>query len=81
MANAQFLRYGSKHLEQNFFFYCIRLDRFSPEEPSLPRTGYFKTITTIQLVWYFAISAVATSDGSVTARVKRNYALTMIAEI
>ena len=29
MANAQLLRYGSKHLGQNFFFYFIVLDRFS----------------------------------------------------
>ena len=35
MANAQLLRYGSKHLGQNFFFYFIVLDRFFPEEPSL----------------------------------------------
>jgi hypothetical protein len=28
MANAQLLMYGSKHLEQNFFFYCFNLDRF-----------------------------------------------------
>jgi hypothetical protein len=27
--NAQLLRYGSKHLGQNFFFYFIVLDRFS----------------------------------------------------
>jgi hypothetical protein len=47
---AQLLKYGSKHLGQNFFFYCVCLDRSFPEEPSLPRTGYFKTVATIQLV-------------------------------
>jgi hypothetical protein len=41
---AQLLRYGSKHLGQNFFFYFIVLDRFFPEEPSLPRTGYFNGV-------------------------------------
>jgi hypothetical protein len=56
--NAQLLRYESKHLGQNFFFYFIVLDRFFPEEPSLPRTGYFETVATIQLVWCFPISAV-----------------------
>jgi hypothetical protein len=63
MANPQFLRYESKHLGQNFFFYCVCLDRFFPEEPSLPRTGYFKTVATIQLVWCVPISAVSTSNG------------------
>jgi hypothetical protein len=58
MANAQLLRYGSKHLGQNFFFYCVCLDRSFPEEPSLPTTGYFKTVATIQLVWCFPITAV-----------------------
>ena len=33
MANAQLLGYGSKHLRQNFFFYWIKKDRSSPEEP------------------------------------------------
>ena len=62
-ANAQLLRYGSKHLGQNFFFYCVCLDRFFPEGPSLTRTGYFKTVATIQLVWCVLISAVSISDG------------------
>jgi hypothetical protein len=39
-------------------FYFIVLDGFFPEEPSLPRTGYFKTVATIQLVLCFPISAV-----------------------
>jgi hypothetical protein len=64
MANAQLLRYESKHLGQNFFFYSFCLDRFFPEEPSLPRTGYFKTIATIQLVRCSPISAVSTSNDS-----------------
>jgi hypothetical protein len=54
MANAQLLRYGSRHLVQNnFFFYCVCLDRSFPGDPSLPRTGYFKTVATIQLVWWW----------------------------
>jgi hypothetical protein len=61
--NAQLLRYGSEHLGQNFFFYFIVLDRFFSEEPSLPRTGYFKTVATVQLVWCFPVSAVSTSNG------------------
>ena len=56
--NTQLLGYGSKHLGQNFFFYFIVLDRFFPEEPSLPRTGYFQTVATIQLVWCVPISTV-----------------------
>jgi hypothetical protein len=63
MANAQFLKYGSKHLGQNYFFYFIVLDRFFPEEPSLSRTGYFKRVVTIQLVWCVPVSAVSTSNG------------------
>jgi hypothetical protein len=39
-------------------FYFIVLDRFFPEEPSLHRTGYFKTVATTQLVWCVLISAV-----------------------
>jgi hypothetical protein len=31
-------------------FYFIVLDSFFSEEPSLPRTGYFKIVATIQLV-------------------------------
>jgi hypothetical protein len=71
MANAQFLRCGSKYLGQNFFFYCVCLDRSFTEEPSLPRTGYFKTVATIQLVRCFRNSAVPTDNGWVTALVKR----------
>ena len=56
--NTQLLGYGSKHLGQNFFFYFIVLDRFFPEEPSLPRTGYLQTVATIQLVWCVPISTV-----------------------
>jgi hypothetical protein len=78
MANTQVLRYGSKHLGQNFFFYCFCLDRFFPEEPSLPRTGYFKTVATILLVWCVPISAVSTSNCLVTARFKRNNEQAMV---
>jgi hypothetical protein len=63
MANSQLLRYGSKHLGQNFFFYCVCLEKKFLEEPSLPRMGYFKTIATIQLVWCVPILAVSTSNG------------------
>jgi hypothetical protein len=63
MANAQLSRYGSEHLGQNFFFDCVCLDRSFPEEPSLPRTGHFKTVATIQLVGCVPISAVPTSNG------------------
>jgi hypothetical protein len=47
---------------QNFFFYCVYIDPSPRSHLCLARTGYFKTVATIQLVWCFPISAVSTSN-------------------